>query len=448
MQLQQRISSSSSQSRASAASLNLLLDEIGASLGSSPGTQQQQGPRELPVDTQQDNAALALHAEAPAATWEYSENAATTAATQANSVRAAGEGQQWAMKQQPRLTAIVEESSSCISSPTASSVQPTPRTLPAVGSSTLASAVPSGLTSPFSSTLWMSGQSAATAAAAAAKSAEKALSGSDYHPPMHRNSSSISRQLRHTSSGSSSRTAATQQTPATPAATAAATDGFDPHPSYTTTPAMSGHNSSSQLAGLGSPSSPIDKELSAFLGEPDPVDSWVATHCQGALPPQPAWSSQQSRASTRRDSSGNTTAAAGMQAAVPTPATGDAQLGEDAVAAAAAAACWDSPTSIAAAAAGVRSCAEASEASSAGGSTSASAAAAAATASATRRSSGLDHELSIGWRDCRRSSSAQHSDGLQQVCAYISALLIVCIIAWPCQQMPGMPAAVACRAAG
>uniref|UniRef100_A0A383VW53 Uncharacterized protein n=1 Tax=Tetradesmus obliquus TaxID=3088 RepID=A0A383VW53_TETOB len=329
-----------------------------------------------------------------------------------------------AVKQQPRLTAIAEESSSCISSPTASSMQPTPRTLPAVGSSTIASAAPSGLTSPFSSTPWMSGHSAATTAATAAAADSctgKPPDGSPQQTPVQRNSSSILRQLRHTSSGSSSRTAAMQQAPATPAATAAATDGFDPHPSYTTTPAMSGHNSSCQLAGLGSPSSPMDHELAAFLGEADPVDSWVSTHCEGALPPQQAWSRQQSRASTRRDSSGNAMAAASMQAALAIPMPGDMEEGE---AAAAAAAAWDSPTSIpaasaAAAAAPARLSAAAYERSSSGSSSrrrSSASAAAAAAAAGTQRNSRQDHELSIGWQNCRRSSSAQHSEGLQQEC--------------------------------
>jgi hypothetical protein len=60
---------------------------------------------------------------------------------------------------------------------------------------------------------------------------------------------------------------------------------------------------------------------------------------------------------------------------------------------------------------------EAYEAASAAGGSSRrhSSASVAAAGASMCHSSGLDHELSIGWRDCRRSSSAQHSNGLQQV---------------------------------
>jgi hypothetical protein len=202
---------------------------------------------------------------------------------------------------------------------------------------------------------------------------------------------------------------ATEQVPATPATTAAATDAFKPHPSDSATPMVSGQNSSGQLAGTDGLSSPTSHDLAAFLGEPDPVDSWVSTHCNGAMQPQAAWSRQQSKTSTRRDSSGNTVAAA-----TSVEDNQEADLTS-----------WDSPTSIpspaapSAAAASSRPPTEACEAASTAGCSSRSRSSATSTAAAaagTRRSSGLDHELSIGWRHDRRSSSARHSDGLHQVC--------------------------------
>jgi hypothetical protein len=216
--------------------------------------------------------------------------------------------------------------------------------------------------------------------------------------------------------------------PATPATTAAASDGFDPHPSYIATPVMSGHNSSTQLAGNAGLSSPTSHELAAFLGEADPVDSWVSTHCQGALQLQGAWSRQQSRASTRRDSSGNNTTAAA--AAATAGAVEDDSREADLIS-------CDSPTSIpmvaaaaAAAAASGRPTMDAYEAASAAGCSSRRHSSASVAAAGMRRSSGLDHELSIGWRDCRRSSSARHSDGLQQVCELRTWLLTKRTCTW------------------
>lgn len=234
----------------------------------------------------------------------------------------------------PRLTAIAEESSSCVSSPTVTTARRS--TTGGDTSPAPASGNQSGVGTAFSSTPWTSSHSIIAAAmavlavpvpdteaafagaAAASNSAAKAGSSHSRHSrgtaAVHSRSLSGLERLRHVhisgssgSMGSSTSLHSSQQTHQHEAGSSGSHNcSASSCEGGRTSSSNPSHGGSSSQAlspggqpvrpGTGTiPASPTTANMSAHLRDADPVDSWVASQA-AALLPAPAWDEQQQQA--------------------------------------------------------------------------------------------------------------------------------------------------------